>query len=69
MSKFSKEYQTFFESPAGLQFLTFITRSRDTEHEAAEDSPSEASFHAATAKAYRTVIEHIDSVTPQRRKV
>lgn len=69
MSKYTAEYKTFFESPAGLEFLTFIHNQLDTEHEGGEKAEDEitAFGHGKTAKAYRDIEEHITSMMLERK--
>lgn len=62
MSQFAKEYAQFFESPAGISFLTWLQERRISEHDMAEANPLAAGYHVSTAKAYGTVLQHIDSV-------
>lgn len=62
MSEFKGEYKQFFESPAGLELLTYLRNQLETEHELAEKSPDRAAWHSCTAKAYRDILSYIDIV-------
>lgn len=62
MSGYSAEYETFFTSSAGSRFIAWIEEQRSAEHDQAERIPANAAHHAARARAYREIIDHIESV-------
>lgn len=62
MSKYSGEYQQFFESPAGRQCLTTIAGLIDSNHQHAEDVPDSARDYMQRAKGNREVLAAINSI-------
>lgn len=62
MSQFAKEYKQFFESPAGIEFLTTVTGMIDTNHEKAENDPEHSRDHMQRAKGNREVLNVIKSI-------
>jgi hypothetical protein len=63
VSRFAREYEQFFSSPAGISLLTWLQEQRTTEHDRAEANPEHARDYVATAKGYGQVIQHISSVS------
>ncbi len=66
MSQYTAEFRSFFEGPAGLSLLNWLQEQRVSEHEKAENNPLDAVTHSQTARAYREILDHIDSVMLQR---
>lgn len=62
MSKYTGEYEAFFASPAGIQYLTTIKTLIDSNHQKAEDTPELARDYMQRAKGNREALDHINMV-------
>lgn len=63
-------YRGFFlKNEAGQEFMKFVTEEIETEHRNAEKHPEEARDHTQTAKAYRSVLDHINSLVAEGRPI
>lgn len=62
MSDFLDAYKTFFESPAGLELLTTITKMIDDNHQKAEDNPDHSRDFMQRAKGNREVLAILNSM-------
>lgn len=56
--KFKAEYESFFESPAGISFLTWVKEMRDTERDRNEKDHT----YISHGIAYKEVLEHVESM-------
>jgi hypothetical protein len=68
MSKLAAAYKQFFQSPAGIEFMNFLDVAIETNYTSAENTPELARDYVQRAKGVRTVIEHIQSVTAERKQ-
>lgn len=64
-----RAYQSFFlKAEAGKEFILKIHEFINTNHQKAEQEPEMARDYVQRAKGSREVIEHIQSLTADRRQ-
>jgi hypothetical protein len=64
-----RSYQNFFiKDTQGQHFMETLNDLIKSEHEAAESNPELSRDHTQRAKGIRIVIEHITSVSAERKK-
>lgn len=70
MSEFTHDYQNFFlKSNAGKEFMQTLETMRDTELTYAKKNPELARDHIQNLKGIDSVLEHINSVTFERKPI
>lgn len=66
--KQSDAYNQFFvKNEHGQEFVKWVNTELTTAHEKAEKDPDHARDYTMEAKAYREILNHIQSVTTARR--
>lgn len=65
-----KAYQAFFiKSEAGKEFVASVLKVISTNHGNAENEPDHARDYVQRAKGARQILDHIASVTAEKKEV